>query len=211
MHQLILEFTPQLLEAFGLGEAFSVVEEIQVMEFLRMTTEVVAILRVKFLPGQGLEELRQITHVSRAEYLFEEKETVTVLVEVQLTRTLPEMVTQFRIVVEHPVTFFPNKIRMKLVGLKKNLKELLMELNEMDLKINIISFLDTSPSATKNKNAYLTQKQENVLLYAMRHGYFEIPRAISTKAIAANFGITPAGVLEHIRKGQKKIFENYYA
>ena len=56
--------------------------------------------------------------------------------------------------------------------------------------------------------ALLTKKQKEIILFATRRGYFEIPRKISSKKISEHFQISTSAVNEHFRKIEKRIF-NY--
>jgi predicted DNA binding protein len=53
----------------------------------------------------------------------------------------------------------------------------------------------------------LTDSQQNALLYAVRDGYFEVPRRTTLREIGAKLGITEQTVSENLRRGANKVFK----
>ncbi|TDA41909.1 MAG: hypothetical protein DSO07_02070 [Thermoproteota archaeon] len=56
----------------------------------------------------------------------------------------------------------------------------------------------------------LTKRQEEVLIAAVRMGYFDIPRRIKTKELAKMLGISQASLTETLRKAMKKLIMEHY-
>ncbi|MFB6310759.1 MAG: helix-turn-helix domain-containing protein [Salinirussus sp.] len=54
----------------------------------------------------------------------------------------------------------------------------------------------------------LTDAQREALALAHRHGYFEIPRRISTKALADKLGISDQAMSERLRRGIDSMIES---
>ena len=52
----------------------------------------------------------------------------------------------------------------------------------------------------------LTDRQREILFYAIEKGYYEIPRKINTQGIAQKFGISQSALSEHLRKIERVIF-----
>jgi len=53
----------------------------------------------------------------------------------------------------------------------------------------------------------LTGKQLETLLLAYKSGYFDDPRRVTLRELAQMLGLSPSTVKEHLRKAQKKVFE----
>lgn len=53
----------------------------------------------------------------------------------------------------------------------------------------------------------LTDRQREVVRYALEAGYFEWPRGATSDEIASALGISRATFLEHLRKGEAKLLE----
>ena len=56
----------------------------------------------------------------------------------------------------------------------------------------------------------LTDKQEQILRIALIRGYFDYPKRISLRELAALFGISISTASEILRKGQKKVLMNFF-
>jgi len=55
----------------------------------------------------------------------------------------------------------------------------------------------------------LTERQLGVLKAAVSMGYFDTPRRASIKDVARGMKISPSTAVEHLRKAEKKVLENY--
>jgi hypothetical protein len=55
----------------------------------------------------------------------------------------------------------------------------------------------------------LTDKQAAALAAAIEIGYFDTPRRASSEDLAAKLGVSPSTAVEHLRKAEKKVLENY--
>jgi predicted DNA binding protein len=56
----------------------------------------------------------------------------------------------------------------------------------------------------------MTSRQEDILQIAYERGYFDYPKRISLRDLAAMFGISISTLSEMLRKGQRKIMEEYF-
>ncbi len=57
----------------------------------------------------------------------------------------------------------------------------------------------------------MTSRQEDILQIAFERGYFDYPKKISLRDLAAMFDISISTLSEMLRKGQRKIMEEYFA
>jgi predicted DNA binding protein len=55
----------------------------------------------------------------------------------------------------------------------------------------------------------LTDKQAAALSAAIEIGYFDTPRRASAEDLAERLGVSPSTAVEHLRKAEKKVLENY--
>jgi predicted DNA binding protein len=58
-------------------------------------------------------------------------------------------------------------------------------------------------------DAGLTERQVRTLRTAVEMGYFDTPRRASIKDVALRLGVSPSTAVEHLRKAEKKVLENY--
>jgi predicted DNA binding protein len=57
----------------------------------------------------------------------------------------------------------------------------------------------------------MTSRQEDILQIAFERGYFDYPKRISLRDLASMFDISISTLSEMLRKGQRKIMEEYFA
>ena len=55
----------------------------------------------------------------------------------------------------------------------------------------------------------LTERQMKTLKMAVEMGYFDTPRRASIKDVADRMKVSPSTAVEHLRKAEKKVLENY--
>ncbi|HTX44119.1 MAG TPA: helix-turn-helix domain-containing protein [Methanocella sp.] len=55
----------------------------------------------------------------------------------------------------------------------------------------------------------LTERQVKTLKKAVEMGYFDTPRRASARDVAKKLGVSPSTAVEHLRKAEKKVLENY--
>lgn len=55
----------------------------------------------------------------------------------------------------------------------------------------------------------LPERQVKTLKSAIDMGYFDTPRRASIKDVAKKLGVSPSTAVEHLRKAEKKVLENY--
>jgi len=56
----------------------------------------------------------------------------------------------------------------------------------------------------------LTERQEDIIRYALKNGYFEFPKRIGIRQVAQKFDISIATVSEILRSAQQKILGQYF-
>ncbi len=56
----------------------------------------------------------------------------------------------------------------------------------------------------------LTRRQEEILRVAFERGYFDYPKRVSIRDLAATFHVSISTVSEILRKGQTKVFASYF-
>lgn len=57
----------------------------------------------------------------------------------------------------------------------------------------------------------LTERQEEVLLSALRMGYFDLPRRVRTKELAQMLGVSAPTLAELLRRAVRKLVMNYFS
>ncbi len=56
----------------------------------------------------------------------------------------------------------------------------------------------------------LTDRQKEIVYYAIQHGFFEIPRKIDSEKIAQHFKISQSALYHHLRKIEKTVYYSIF-
>ena len=87
---------------------------------------------------------------------------------------------------------------------KKQLQQLVEGLEENDIETRLVMI------APVDDKESLTQRQETIIKTALERGYYDFPKRIGIRELARIFSISTASVSETLRRGQKKIIEQYF-
>jgi predicted DNA binding protein len=82
--------------------------------------------------------------------------------------------------------------------------------SDCELKILSIRGLESvKRKLAGDEGGDLTPRQLDILLQALRSGYYNWPRRISAKELAQELGLSAPTVLEHLRKSESKIVRSF--
>jgi hypothetical protein len=91
-----------------------------------------------------------------------------------------------------------------IVNEKLQLQRLVEGLEEHGVKTRL-----TLIQPIEDKEA-LTARQERIIKTALERGYYDFPKRVGIRELARMFDISTASVSETLRRGQKKIIEQYF-
>ena len=72
-------------------------------------------------------------------------------------------------------------------------------------KVNVLKLGEFKP-----KKGVLTENQERVFWLALKFGFFDFPRKIGARELSNKLGIKPSTFSETLRRGTRRIMENYF-
>jgi predicted DNA binding protein len=182
-------------------------------EFLRIlrfdNNEFAAVIRLEFRdPNFKIEELLSYTGLvnAKVELLEQDKEgRFTYFVKGELPKnTNQQKLASFGGYLLTPLEIVDNKIRMTFIGKPKQLKALLKTCEEIGLHYKVVLLTDANFSPTAPL-ASLTQKQREVLVTSFKEGYYDIPRRIESRELAAKLGLKSSALIEHRRKAERRL------
>ncbi len=78
-----------------------------------------------------------------------------------------------------------------------------------DEKVEILSITNLIPNY-EDLFLKLTERQKEIIYYAVHRGYFEIPREIKAEKIANRFKITQSAFYDHLRKIDRIIYHSIF-
>ncbi len=90
-----------------------------------------------------------------------------------------------------------------LVSSKRKLDVTLKDMEKSDLEPRLISI-------EEGAKLNLTDREREILIIALKRGYFEPDRQTSMKEVAENLGVSTSSLRDVLRRGLKKIVKNYF-
>ncbi len=96
------------------------------------------------------------------------------------------------------------EVYWNFVGSNYECRRIMQELTDFGV------FYRVAELSTIKENGGMTGRQELVLRVAYELGYFDYPKRINIRELAAIFNVTPATLTEEIRKGLKKALTHYF-
>lgn len=84
-------------------------------------------------------------------------------------------------------------------------RKIILELEKMGYHVNV-----KKVGKFEHKKAILTEKQERLLWLAFKSGFFDYPRRIEARELAAKLGVKPSTFSEICRRALKRLVENHF-
>jgi predicted DNA binding protein len=103
-----------------------------------------------------------------------------------------------------PLEVKDGKLKMTFLGNEKLVKVIPSMLKETGIRYKVLELADANlpPSSPLGK---LTEKQRRVLTTAYNSGYYDLPRKISSRQLAAKLKIGSSDLIKHRRKAERHV------
>lgn len=125
-----------------------------------------------------------------------------------LSRRLLQFRRGSELMVEAPVEFGSDgTIRVTLVGEGSAFADAFADLPEV-VDLDVLETGDYDPGVRQLFDR-LTARQQEVLATAVRAGYYDDPREATHEELAADLGLAPSTVGEHLRKIEARVFAEF--
>lgn len=82
------------------------------------------------------------------------------------------------------------------------------EEGQADIEIKSITTKHRTQGDGANELQQLSVRQREIFEYARNHGYYQWPRGVTARELAADLDISKTTFLEHLRKAEAKLLEN---
>ena len=114
------------------------------------------------------------------------------------------------IIIEPPIILDQDRLLISFLTDNKDIDEILdSQASIFNEDFEILSISLVHPNF-ENLYLILTDRQKEIAFYATQHGYYEIPRMITSKALADHFNISRSALCEHLRKIEKILFNSVF-
>lgn len=115
------------------------------------------------------------------------------------------------LIIDPPIILDNDRLLVSIIAESKNIDRFVESLdNFYNAKLEILSISDIQPNY-ENLFLKLTDRQKEIVYYAIQHGYFEIPRKINSNKIANHFKISRSALYEHLRKIERIIYHTIFS
>jgi predicted DNA binding protein len=208
---LRLNYNPPDILELGLGEIFREVEEVTIIKPLMQTFErFILVCEVVWKEDVDLDFLERVNIVEKADEISRDGNRSLMMVSGKFpdiyTDVIRKFFDTFNCFMEFPARFTEGALTGSIVGTQEDINRFLSFAEAWGATYEVISVRKYQPRI-EGALSNLTPKQYQSLEAAVRLGYFDIPRKISSRELAKRIGISHATVLEHIKKGQREIFQ----
>jgi len=114
------------------------------------------------------------------------------------------------LIIDPPIILDQERLLVSIITESNNIDQFVKSLDQYyDEGLEILS-ISHIPLNYKNLFLKLTDRQKEILYYAIQQGYFEIPRRINSQKIADHFKISRSALYEHLRKIDKIIYHSIF-
>ncbi|TFF87257.1 MAG: hypothetical protein EU549_05055 [Promethearchaeota archaeon] len=125
-------------------------------------------------------------------------------------KELQSFFSHSEIIIQPPIIMEDNSLIITFISNNKTI-DIILNQNEILFESNfkILSISSVLPNE-ENLNLILTERQKEIIYYAVEKGYYEIPRKIDSNTLANHFEISKSAFCEHIRKIERTIFNSIF-
>jgi ribosomal protein S13 len=217
MRRLILEVSQKELTKIGVElPQFNQIKSLELLYFLRQDQEeFAAISRVEFKQvPPNIEEILVGGFLVEAQIL-EQQKNGTYIVFTRSGPLLSSVLNSMNIEMGYlfpPLEVRDGKVKVSFVGSEQQVKQFMEKIDAIGIRYRVTLLTDANFSPM-SPLSQLTEKQRQVLLSAYQHGYYDIPRRVTSEELARKLGLVDSTVVEHLRKAElrliKQIIEHF--
>jgi DNA-binding MarR family transcriptional regulator len=170
------------------------------------------ICTVRLLGGVTLADLKRSGLIDGIETLYEGKDgSQTIFFFGHYPPIREGRQSEPRVFQAEPPEFVDaNRLKYVLVGEEKELQAFLHRAERGNLAPKILSLTQVGPK-TDTIMSSLTPRQRQVLVAAFGLGYYDIPKKVSSGAVAKLLKMDKSTLAEHLRKAERKMIKGVIA
>jgi hypothetical protein len=206
MRRLILEVTEKELVKVGIElPPFKIIKSLKLLYFLRQDQEeFAAICQVEFKdPKTPVKDMLVSGFLVEAQVL-EQTKNGAYIVFMRGGPTLSSILTSVGIESGYlfpPLEITDGKVKFSFLGNEAEIKQFMEKINIVGIRYRVVLLADANFSPT-SPLSLLTERQREVLIAAYKHGYYDVPRKLTSEQLARKLGLVDSTVVEHLRKAE---------
>ena len=196
-------------------EFFGLFEKYELLQIYRQDDDqIFATQKVKFKDTKMHPQILEGKHygMSYIEVIKEDKENNEFIFfsKHKWIKQTKEFLDKLDLIIDPPIILDQDRLLVSIITESKNVDEFVNSLSHFydgELEILSISHIHLN---YENLFLKLTDRQKEIVYYAVHHGFFEIPRKINSKKIANHFKISRSALYDHLRKIERTIFHSIF-
>jgi predicted DNA binding protein len=213
MRRLILEVSEKELLKAGIElPPLKKIESLELLYFLRQDDQgFAAISRVEFKDSTSKpEDLLTGGLLVEAQTIDREKNGAYILFIRSVAPSLSSILNYIGVdggYLYTPLGITDGKVKFSFLGSEHQIKDFMEKIDAIAIHYRVILLADANFSPI-SPLSQLTAKQQEVLLAAYKHGYYDIPRKVTSEDLAKRLGLVDSTVVEHLRKAEQRLIRN---
>jgi nitrogen regulatory protein PII-like uncharacterized protein len=204
-----IQLNPKMKKAGG--PILDALKSLRVIEVLKIDFEKgikAFVAEMEFKEGHTLDEFREQKNMEVLNVLKEEGNKYTCIIKGHVPKQFKKMMKEFDLdlIWDAPMLLSSDKVVFSAIGDQKNIKKFIEAINLIGKATNI-SF---KKGAFKEHDllSVLTDKQREIVIEAMKTGYYDYPKKINSEDLSKRVGVSKATLLEHLRKAEGRLLKN---
>ncbi|UCF08335.1 MAG: helix-turn-helix domain-containing protein [Thermoplasmata archaeon] len=211
---LKLDFSVYGQYELGFDRIFDYVERITTLSSLLFTSDqFIMVSKVEWTDEPNVESIKQSVIIDDMIEISTEGNVSMFIVIGHLPPIVSEIISQaireFKCFFEFPIINVRGRMTIPVVGTKERLQELLANLKELNVEFEVVSLTNYYVKG-KDMLSSLTPMQYRCLEKAFEEGFFDIPKKADARKLGERMGISHSAFLTHIRKAEKKLFDELF-
>lgn len=215
MRQAIIEIEPYPATKEAQRPSFIHILSYEVLEVLKVDHVeglYVDLIECRTREGVSIDELDAIGDMEVLSVIRSEGDRHTVLVKGHESDKSKEMFKQSKIDLIYTAPSFISEDRI-VVSFMSSQKDLMRFVEIVKANIGKVTNMTLRAARYQRKDilSVLTAKQREVLVAAYAHGYYDIPKRISSARLSQRLNVSRPTLLEHLRKAEARILAELMA
>jgi hypothetical protein len=139
---------------------------------------------------------------SKFQLVYNDANSVLINILIEDPWILQHIMTS-QLLVRFPLTIINGKVSIELIATRKKIEGLFDNPKWKEINVTIKQIGQYCP------DTLLSHKQTDILIQALKNGFFEAPRKQTLSSLAIELGLSPTALSENIRRITKKLGEQY--
>jgi predicted DNA binding protein len=216
MRVLKIKIPSKTLLELGLPNHFEVVDHVEVLQIYQYDSKnFFAMSKIKFRNdkiGEVDRYLRELFFAQSYQILEEKSNEILCIMKQRKTSGFWPALLSSSAVLIPPIILDPNAVVFSIIPKDDERLNTIINQLKMFKQMQLLSITNIDEKTTSSLNTIpmLTSRQKEIMTFATRHGYFEIPKQITTQQVAQHFDVSSSAILNHLQKAEKILMRFYF-